>query len=162
MYKKVGICINVCVDNNEYIEINKFDIFVLANTIKNKDIEKENQQLLSKVLEYEKLNNKYLEKIDIRKDSLLGNYILNLPEDKVTNFDDIITFEKITNALNVAVFENDPIAKKLIVPFMKQACNKKDVMIDEYGEEVVNYIISNSNFNMHIQKEPFRKRVLFY
>lgn len=152
MLKRVGICINTCEDNDEYIEINKFDIFVLANTIENYDIEKENQQMLSKVLEYEKANNKYIDKIAIRKDSLLGKYILNLPKGKVCNFDNIITFEKVTNALNIAIFEINPIAKKLIVPFMKQACGDKIDLIKEYGDETVNYIISNSNFNMYIQK----------
>ena len=91
-------------------------------------------------------------KYAIRKDSILGYYILNLPSDKVYNYDNIITFEKITNALNIAIFENNPIYIKLIELFRSQVTASKDIIEYKYGLDVLNYIIENNDFKSYLQK----------
>lgn len=146
----ISTCIKTCSDNSEFLELHEYDIMCLP-TNGSKIVETEKSNFISKIREYKDRpygNKKYA----IRKDSILGNYILNLPNDKVYNCDNIITFEKITNALNIAIFEDNSIYLKLIELFRNQVAASKDIIEFKYGLDVVNYIIEHDDFKSYLKK----------
>lgn len=146
----IGTCIKTCPDNSDFLELHEYDVMYLPLN-GSKEIEIERSIFMSKIRESKDrpyINKKYA----IRKDSILGNYILSLPSDKVYNYDDIITFEKITNALNIAIFENNPIYIKLIELFRSQVTASRDIIEYKYGLDVLNYIIENNDFKSYLQK----------
>jgi len=145
--------IRTSIDNEEYIELgNRIDIYNIPYDGAPLKVKVEIQCLLDLVKDYEIKNVRAARNLVIRKDSLLGAYILNLPSEKMANFDNEVTFDDVINALNIAIFENDSIAKDIVVLFQKQVSGSKMDLVSEYGLEVIEYILKNNNFGIYLEK----------
>lgn len=146
-----GVCIKTCYDNSDYLELHEHDIFYLPLKYASKEVEEDKNNLISKIKEYRKTYKTNF-KCAVRKDSILGNYIISMPSDDVYNYDEMITYEKLTNALNIAIFENNPIYLELIELFRKQIVGPKKIVAFEYGLNIVNYILKNYDFKSYLKK----------
>lgn len=92
--------------------------------------------------------------IALRKDSLLGQYLINNADDvKIQNMDLYISYEKVVNALNIAMFENDcKISNKILPLFKEQISGIKDELETYCSRNVIEYILKNNDFKTYIEK----------
>lgn len=144
-------------ENKDYILVDvKFDI---ARMTMNEDIEKEVyselQSIYFKLFSYE-CNNRigYIqEPIALRKDSIVGRYILSHPEICI-NDDTDVTYNKIVNAYNVATFEdNIKMANKILPLFKGRVSGSRNELGDICSLSVLDYILSNGDFKEYLNKK---------
>ena len=143
-------------ENKDYILVDvKFDI---ARMTMNEDIEKEVyselQSIYFKLFSYE-CNNRigYIkEPIALRKDSIVGRYILSHQEICLDDDTDI-TYKKIVDAYNVATYsKNLKMANKILPLFMGRISGTRDELGDICNLTVLDYILDNGNFDDYLKK----------
>lgn len=138
-------------DNENYILIGiKTNIAMLlfSNRLDGK-IEEELEEIYYGSLKYLNYND-FTGDIAIKKDSLLGEYILTEYSD--SNEDLNITHEKIRNALDIAMFEEDEISN-LIFPLFKNLVSGKINELEEiYNKDVLEFISKRNDFKLYIDK----------
>ena len=88
--------------------------------------------------------------IVIKKDSLIGNYLMSLFGQQIMDMENFIDYSKVVSAMNIAIFEGNPISEKLIVLFKNQVSGEAVDLERKYGVEVVKYIKENSDFDFYI------------
>lgn len=129
--------------NKDYLMINvKLHVGALIfREDLDEEISKEIKAIYFGLFTYEKNTSKsYLrEDVAVKKDSTLGSWLLENCE----NADDFITFNKVTNAMNIAIMEeNIKMSNKIMPLFKRQVEGKKDEFKDE-NPTVINYILNN-------------------
>lgn len=141
-------------DNSDYLVIGRFDVakLVLVDGKVPNNIKKLADEMYSKIFSFEYEKKKHISEISIRKDSEIGGYLLNTNDIKVVNDDTTVLYEKVVNAFNIAVFDGNAISQQLLPLFRNQISGYRSELIDEYSEETIDYILSNSNFDEHLEK----------
>lgn len=144
-------------ENKDYMLVDvKFDIACM--TIKEdieKDVYSELQSIYFKLFQFERENKRsYIqEPIAIRKDSLVGQYILSHPEICI-NEDFDVTYDKIVNAYSVATFEdNTKMANKILPLFKGRISGSRDELGEVCSLVVLDYILSNGDFKEYLKKK---------
>lgn len=143
-------------DNEDYLLVNvKFD---LARATMKEDIEadvyRELQSIYFQLFSYEHENNIGCIKEDIalRKDSIVGKYMLSHPE-LFLNEDEEVSYDKIVGAYNVAIFDNNmKMANKILPLFQSRVSGSKDELSDGCNPNVLDYILANGDFKDHLRK----------
>lgn len=142
-------------DNNDYIMINaKIDLGMLIFEDKiTEKIKNEVGFIYSSLFKYEyDMKCSYISDIAINKNSDLVKFLIE--KASVYNFgneDLIVDYDKVVNALNIAIFEENPIAKSILPLFKNQVSGKKDELVEQYNKEVIEYILENEDFNYYIE-----------
>lgn len=144
-------------DNNDYLMIGvKTDLalFLLEAESIPDEIYKEINKIYISCFEFEKENNFNVNHIAIRKDSLIGQFLIkNADSDKILNEDLYIYYDDVVNAINVALFENNNEMVKDILPlFRNQIEGNKINLQKQYSETVLNYISKNNNFDQFLNE----------
>ena len=138
-------------DNNNYILIGirtNISMLLYSYNIPPK-IEEQLEEIYYGSLKY--LNNSdFTGDIAIRKDSLLGEYILT--EYDYGNEDLNITHEKIRNALDIAMFEEDEISSLIFPLFKNLEGGRIDKLKEKYDENILDYIAKRNDFKLYIDK----------
>lgn len=144
-------------DNKEYITIKKVDLTLIAVICEKRNIElcNEAMRIFGKLIEFGFENSLYNENIEIRKDSVLGTFLLKNPfKEEIINADLELNYDKVVSAFNIAVFKNNEIAKKILPLFQKpeEAKLKSKELVEKYGEEVIDFILENNDFDDYLIK----------
>lgn len=150
MMKVIKPYIKTARDNEEYLLLgSKSNVYFLTDT-ECGEIQKEMDNLWRAVIDYESKSKDMILDIVVRKDSLLGKYLLS--SSKVENLDDVFYYEDVIDALNIAIFENNPIFKQIIPLFQNQIEGCKDKLSRIYGSEVIEYISKNNDFDVYLKQ----------
>lgn len=151
-------------DNEDYlmVDVRKgFDYLFTVDSIP-KEIKKEAEQAFLGFFQYEKENQDiFLESVALRKDSALGQFILSNPN-LCFNEDDYISYDKIVNAYNVAVFENDDKMANKILPLFKSRMSGMKEEFSSFPEKIISYISTNSDFYHHLKSKDNMYQYLVY
>lgn len=144
-------------ENKDYMLVDvKFGIaYMTGKDDIEKDVYSELQSIYFKLFQFEKENNigYNKESIAIRKDSLVGQYILSHSELWI-NDDEQVTYDKIVNAYNVATFEdNTKMANKILPLFKGRVSGSRDELGDVCSLFVLDYILSNGDFKEYLKKK---------
>ena len=142
-------------ENRDYLLVDvKCDI---ARLTMREDIEQdvysELQSIYFKLFTYEHDSVGYIkEPIAIKKDSIVGKYILSHPE--VCLDDDLeVTYDKVVNSYLVATFSNDfKKANKIEPLFIKKVSGTKDELVDKYDSKILDYILEHDNFYEYLDR----------
>lgn len=93
----------------------------------------------------------YEEELFFPKDSDIGKWLVEEQENKN---DKMITFEKVRNAMEVAIYQDDAkMTNKIIPMFQKRIEGTREELMSERNREVLDYIIENSSFEDFLEKE---------
>lgn len=144
-------------ENKDYMLVNvKTDLayMTMKEDIED-DVYKELQSIFFGLVSYEHDNNiGYIkEPIAIKKDSIIGRYILCHPESFV-NDDTEVTYDKIVNAYDVATFEdNTKMANKILPLFKGRVSGSRDELGDVCSLVVLDYILDNGDFKEYLRKK---------
>lgn len=109
--------------------------------------------IFSNIFEYENKNRfEHISDIAIRKDSILGKFLIEkATEFKFCNEDLVVYYEKVVNAFNIAVYENNDIAKEILPLFRNKVSGIKEPLQKEYGFEIIEYILNNDDFYYYLK-----------
>ena len=143
------------VDNDEYITINKSDLMLIVVMDENpQEIKDIANDIFCETLIFQKNNRvPYISEIEIKKDSLLGRYLLeNSMTKKIRNEDLYIYYSDVVNAFNIASFENNKIMHILLGMFRRRIEGSTLDLSDIYGAELIEYISNHKDFNMYLEK----------
>ena len=143
------------IDNNEYINIDSFDLIqiIISKEIPNNIREYANDIDVG-LLHFERANKlEYVSEIVLKKDSLLGKYLLdNQNVDYIRNDDLYIYSEDIINSVSIALFEENEMFDALNKVFRKMKEGTTLDLSKKYGSEVINYISNNKDIKVYIEK----------
>lgn len=138
-------------DNSEYLVISRCGVGTLFIEDKvPQEIKKIAKKAYYGIIKFEK--EKYISEVSIKKDSELGNYLLHTEDIKVYNDDIYVTYEKVVNSFNIAIFESNPISEKILPLFKKQISGTRNKLLENYDVETIDYILSNPNFCTYLDK----------
>lgn len=145
-------------DNKEYITIDKIGLTTIAVICEKRNIKLSNEatSIFSKLIQFEVREKiPYVHDIEIRKDSILGQFLINNPfKENIVNDDLIVDYDKVVSAFNIAVFQNNEIARKILPLFQNpnelELENKK--LVEKYGKEVIDFILENNDFSHYLIK----------
>lgn len=143
------------VDNDEYITINKSDLMLIVVMDENpQEIKDIANDIFCETLIFQKNNRvPYITEIELRKDSLIGNFLLeNGMSKKIRNDDLYIYYKDVINAFNIASFEDNKIMHLLLGMLRKRVEGSNLELSNIYGNEVINYISNNKDFNIYLNK----------
>ena len=143
--------------NDEYLEYDCLkDTSELVSQLKGKDIDKTVLQEFIKqdiaLFDYSKKIRKSITKLVIRKDSIIGEYLLSCKdEDRVLNSSKYIDYDKVINAFNVSIFSSDLEMSKSIYPlFMNKVEGTYQNLSNKYDFNTIDYIIANPSFKAYL------------
>lgn len=140
-------------DNEEYIIFNGkkgLEYLIKDDQIKEK-IKVVASSIYFDTFKYENENKiPSISEIAIRVDSVIGIFLME--NDLIYSENLIVSYNKIINAFNIAIFENNPIVKSILPLFKNQISGKKDELIGTYSSEVIEYILNNDDFNYYIER----------
>ncbi len=88
--------------------------------------------------------------VAISKDSYIIDIILN--KIKSVNIDEVITYKKIVNALNIAMFSGQNRMVNKITPLFRKQITGRIEDVRKVSNEAVSYIIDNDDFIEYINK----------
>lgn len=116
-------------DNNDYIMINSkinLGLLIVDNKIP-EDIKKEAGFIYSSILKYEhETKSDYISDIAISKNTNLVEFLIEKASVYDFNNEDLmVDYDKVVNAFNVAIYEDNPIAKEILPLFKNQVSGKK-------------------------------------
>lgn len=140
--------------DDEYLE---YDCLKDNSSLEN--VEKEVLQEFVKqdlaLLNYSKTVGRGITKLTVRKDSIIGRYLLSCQdEQRVLNTSKYIDYDKIVNAFNVAIFSNDLETSKLIYPlFINKEEGTYKTLSDKYDLTTINYILDNPSFKAYLERD---------
>lgn len=141
--------------NDEYIMFEVRGLFGLGQSQKlaGKILDEANKMFWG-IYEFEKENNcGYVKEVAIRKDSIMGQYFLNSNDEDITNEDTYVYEEDIKSALLIAIYDNNPIAERIMPIFRNQIYGYKKELMKLYDEETLDYILTHENFYEWIDKK---------
>lgn len=144
-------------DNAEYItipiKINGLSLFLDEDEQISSDVYKELQSMYFGLFQFEKEQGVYIkDDIALRKDSIIGSFILSHPENFI-NDDTDVTYKKIVDAYSVATFEdNTKMANKILPLFKGRVSGRKEELVDVCDLKVLDFILENGNFQEYLNK----------
>lgn len=150
-------------DNKDYIVIDGKDTaFTLFLSIEDGSIENkvssqfsENlNEMYGNLFNYEKEKNiGYISEISIPKASELGIFLLeNTDMQDIIDEDKEVSYEKVVNAFNIAMFEENPIAPHIRPLFQGQVSGTVEQLSLMYPKELLTYILENPSFEAYLRK----------
>jgi len=156
----MGVYTNI--ENNDYLMMSKKDLYSILNNNLNENIINEIISILIAIKRFSKKHSYIkLEEIAIKKDNILAQYILK--ENPTFINDDLnINIIKITNALNIALFENNPISQKIFPLFQNQIHGTKEDLEIIYDKYIIEYILNNFDFKYYIENLNGTYKSKFY
>lgn len=152
----------------EYINMDREGLFYLH--VEKKDVFGEVQPEISEmvnsigIFEYnareslEQIGSRFIREFKIRKDSLLGKYLIACTDDKeiVNEIEhEYISFEHIRNALDIAMFNDDSkITNKILTLYQNRCQGSKENLLKKfpYYETTLNYILENYNLDKYLAR----------
>ena len=93
--------------------------------------------------------------VAIHKNSILAKYLLEHSNHKnVINLDEYVSYDKVVNALNIAMFQDDcKMSNKIYELFRQRTSGFKDDLEQlGYCSKVIDYILNNNNFMVYLEK----------
>ncbi|MDO5003674.1 MAG: hypothetical protein Q4E39_05575 [bacterium] len=157
--------------NDEYItipvKINGLSLFLVDDERVSSDVYKELQSVYFGILNFEKEQCIYVrDDIALRKDSILGRFILSHPENFI-NDDTDVTYKKVVDAYSVATFEdNTKMANKILPLFKGRVSGRKEELADICDLKVLDFILNNGDFDEYLNnldgKEKTPRRYIVY
>lgn len=137
-------------ENNKYLMISKFQMFLFISSDVPKYMKDEVSKTLAAIQKYEKENhNVHVMEIAVKKTEALANYFLHT-KTSIVNDDLRVNYDKVVNAFNIALFQDDPISKEIYPLFKQQVSGEKQTLIKKYDEKVINYILENNDFKYYL------------
>ncbi|MBE6153675.1 MAG: hypothetical protein E7166_05580 [Firmicutes bacterium] len=139
-------------ENSNYLMISRFQIYMLISSDIPEYALKSIEELLVAVRKYEKENKcSHLDMIAVEKSTPISNFLL-YGKPCIKNDDLYVDYKKVVNALNIAIFEDNPIAKQILPLFKNQVSGEKNILIKQYDAKTINYILENNDFNYYLSK----------
>ncbi len=133
-------------ENKDYLNFATFGLYMLmVDRNVPKTIQNEANKIHSAIRKYEKETKCSIGEVTISKDSTLGQYVIQ-PNNGNIYRDLNVNILTIANAFNISVFEDNPISKDIYPLFKNQVSGTMKALSEEYGEELINYIVDNNNF----------------
>lgn len=142
-------------DNHEYLIMNIRTVggILLFGEILPTFTSLELEKMYFQLPSFEKEIGHHVSEVTFRKDSLLGNWLMeNFDQQKIiyenscAQLDSYISHEKIENAIAIAILENNKIVDKIIPLFSNNATGDKRQLLEEYEEDVLDYILEHGDF----------------
>ena len=105
------------------------------------------------LLNYSKTVGKGITKLAVRKNSIIGKYLLSCQdEQRVLNASKYIDYIKVVNAFNISIYSNDLERSKLIYPlFINKVEGTHQTLSNEYALATIDYILANSSFKSYLK-----------
>ena len=145
-------------ENPNYILVEvKHELLTLILRLNEKGIDlkvlKEMRFIHEKLFEFEEQVGYYLDYAAIRKDSIVGEYLINHIDGRdIINESLLISLKKITNALRVALLEKNQEMFYFLFPLFKNIeCGIYDDLKKYYSEDALNYILEHDSFQEYLQ-----------
>ena len=149
-------------ENNDYLMIEKRDLYLILGMSINEKLYNEVISMIRAIKNYSRNHEYiYIHEIGINKDNIVVKFLLNNTT-KIVNNDLVVDISKITNALCISNYENNPILNELISLIRNQVYGNKEVLLKEYNENVINYILNNDDFNYYIKNLKGNYKSKFY
>ena len=155
--------------NDEYLEYDCLkDTSELVSQLKGKDIDKTVLQEFIKqdiaLFDYSKKIRKSITKLVIRKDSIIGEYLLSCKdEDRVLNSSKYIDYDKVVNAFNVSIFSSNLEMSKSIYPlFMNKVEGTYQNLSNKYDFNTIDYIIANPSFKAYLDGDKSLEETTYH
>jgi len=161
-------------DNNEYIIMNiHIDGGVLvASDILPVLVANEIEKMYLSLPSFEQEIGKYISEVSFRKDSLLGEWLLNNYNQKKIIYDSkYISVPKIEQAMAISMLECNRIIDKIIPLLNAKVTGDIGELMDVYDKDALNYILEHDNYEeyiyqsnsgRYIQKEVDNKEYIVY
>lgn len=111
--------------------------------------------------ELEQIDSSYLTSFKIRKESALGQYLIeNAGKNEIINESEFIHYSDVVSALNIALFnEEDKTSNKIFPLFKEQISGSKKELLKKFPEWVLNYILENNDFDAYLAKRNQEKPI---
>ena len=145
-------------ENPNYILVEvKHELLTLILRLNEKGIDlkvlKEMRFIHEKLFEFEEQVGYYLDYAAIRKDSIVGEYLINHIDGRdIINESLLISLKKITKALRVTLLEKNQEMFYLLFPLFKNIeCGIYDDLKKYYSEDALNYILEHDSFQEYLQ-----------
>lgn len=146
-------------ENPNYILVEvKHELLTLILRLNEKGIDlkvlKEMQFIHEKLFEFEEQVGYYLDYATIKKDSIVGEYLINHIDGRdIINESLFISLKKINNALRVALFENnEEMVHSLFSMINRREVGTYNQLKKYYSEETLKYILEHDSFQEYLQK----------
>lgn len=165
----MDITYNEIKENKDYILVGvRFELLTLALQFHELKIHPEIVKIIfdmhHKLFEFERQEKKYIDYVAIRKDSLIGNYLITHTDgNHVINESRYIDFKKVTDAFNIATLEDNDKMVDLLLPLFKNRENGTFEELEKrYSEELLNYILEHDSLKEYLNEmdgiESFREK----
>lgn len=105
------------------------------------------------IFEYSRKIGKSISKLAIRKDSIIGQYLLSCEDEKkVINTSKYISYDKVVNAFNISIYSSDLEMSELIYPlFINKVEGTYQMLSNQYDLNAIDYIIDNPSFKNYLK-----------
>lgn len=104
--------------------------------------------------ELEQIGSSYLTSFKIRKESALGQYLIeNNGKNEIINESEYISYKNICDAMLITIVNDDAKMANKITPLVqKQCCGTKEEILKEfpYHEDALNFIMDNNDFDAYL------------
>ena len=153
--------------NDEYLEYDILKdtsemIFQFSGEKINKEVVKEFIEQDLALFEYSKTVGKDISKLAIRKDSLIGRYLLACKDEKrVLNISRYVDYDKVVNAFNISIFsKNSKMSESLYPLFINRTEGTFEELSSKFDFNTIEYILTNHSFKNYLsnidnmEKEP--------
>lgn len=98
----------------------------------------------------EQIGSSYLNSFKIKKDSALGQYLIeNKGKNRIADVTEYISYKNVCDAMLIAIVNDDAKMANKITPLVqKQCCGQKEEILKQfpYHEEALNFILENNDF----------------
>ncbi len=114
---------------------------------------KEMRNMYERLFEYEEQVGEYLNYVAIKKDSIIGHYLITHVDNKIIiNEYLFIDQKKIINAIDIALLEKNQEMFYFLFPLFKNIeCGIYDDLKKYYSEDALNYILEHDSFQEYLQ-----------
>ena len=143
------------IDNDEYITIDKTNLMMLVVMDETpQEIKDVANDIFVETLYFQKNNRiTYISEVELRKDSLMGKYLLeNGMSKKIRNDDLYIYYKDVINAYNIASFERNSVMHLLLCMLRERVEGYTFDLSKKFGNDVIDYISNNKDFNVYLEK----------
>lgn len=154
--------------NDEYLEYDILKntsemIFQFSGEEINKKVVKEFIEQDLAIFEYSKTVGKDISKLAIRKDSLIGRYLLACKDkERVLNISRYVDYDKLVNAFNISIFsKNSKMSESLYPLFINRTEGTfEELSSKKFDLNTIEYILTNPSFKKYLsdidnmEKEP--------
>ena len=143
------------IDNDEYITIDKTNLMMLVVMDETpQEIKDVANDIFVETLYFQKNNRiTYISEVELRKDSLMGKYLLeNGISKKIRNDDLYVYYNDVINSYNIASFERNSVMHLLLCMLRERVEGYTFDLSKKFGNDVIDYISNNKDFNVYLEK----------